>query len=54
MQGIPICLNSYVTKYLPVTIDKNKQQGLPFNHVTKCGRKIFDVIPLDAAVTIDL
>ena len=33
--------NSYVTKYLPFTVDNKTQKGLPFNHVIKCGTKFF-------------
>ena len=41
MQGIPICVNSYVTKYLPITVDNTTQKRLPFNHVIKRGTKYF-------------
>ena len=51
MQGISICVNSYLTKYLSITVDHKTHQGLPFNHVINCGWKIFDVIPLDVAAT---
>ena len=37
-KGIPICVNSYVTKYLPITVDN---KGSLFNHVIKCGTKLF-------------
>ena len=36
--------NSYVTKYLPITVDNKTQKGLPFNHVIKCGTKFFGLI----------
>ena len=38
-------------KYLPITVDDKTQKGSSSNHVIKCGRKFFDVIPLDVAVT---
>ena len=44
MQGIPICVNSYAMKYLPITVDNMMQKGLPFNHVIKCGTKFFGLI----------
>ena len=53
MQGIPICVNSYVTKYLPITVDNKTQKGLPFNHVIKCGTKFcwFDLTAQAATTT---
>ena len=41
MQGMPICVNSYVTKFLPITVDNKAHKGLPFNHVIECGTKFF-------------
>ena len=41
MQGIPVCVNSYVKKYLPITVENKTQKDLPFNHVIKCGTKFF-------------
>ena len=52
MQGILICVNSYVTKYLPITVDNKTQKGLPFNHVIKCGTKfLWSDLPASAATT---
>ena len=44
MQEIPICVNSYVTKYLPIAVDNKAQKGLPIDHVIKCGTKFFGLI----------
>ena len=37
MQGIPIFVNSYVTTYLPITLDNKTQQRLPLNQLIECG-----------------
>ena len=54
MQGVPTCVNSYVTKYLPITVDKKTMEGLRFNHVIKCGTKFFrsDLTAAAAATTL--